>query len=954
MKKKLFLITLVAALFVCLFAISVSAADMFDSEYTDTVTKFYADDGTTEVKPDWADLTDTNATAVIKKADGTAIRIPAYYIVKTGTTFYTNGNSMDFAWITEELGEEITVSNLVALNIPSDFTSINGAFNGTNLPSLEELVIPTSITSLGQSMFRNNNVLRKVFVKQTRDAEGNVQGVTTLPGWFADITDGSTSALEEFNFELDYLTSIGSNAFMNSAIKSFRIEAPITSFGGTVFCGCKSLETVYINNTGDRLTIGSKTFASCTNIKSVTLNAFSLSDYLFEGANGAAGTLEFVATNVGKTGTMPFKNATNLKSAIISGPIESIGNSLFLGCTYLETVKITNTLDTPATCGGNMCDGLKNLKSVELHGISIGDYAFRNIDGTDMVVKFTNVGLIGTQAFYKAGNITELYISGPFTSVGGSTYRECPKLTKLTVINTGDTLVSAGNGESNPLLEELHLEGKFDIGYPAFQNNVSLKTLYLGTGVNEIGAQAFFQCYALETAYLADTITSIGDKAFDMNSTGKQTSTSFMFVDENGKMDNTLPTSLKSTGGHFLKCFTFANTQLIYPTGYTSAENSAYDLENAVYPEGFSIVYLGKMTTIDHHILYPHNGSKNITIYLVSNTASDLSGERINVNIAEDGSMSHGSYAGSTTGTLEIVIDDSLQNNIKPTEYVKFYFCGSDEVVFVTRVNIPWGESMTQAWGNFVSTPVSYAQLQTAYNVYNEANETSIAVPEKHPIVDNGNYYAPTCTEEGGVKYLCVCGTVVKIEKAEEALGHLAGDDAIIYYPLVNGAPNYFANAIISCQCEREGCGESVEEEKKDSALFVGDRGYSYEEDGTSILYRLHVNVDNIKVYSDAFRYGIIVSGAPSTAPITLVDGAITYGAQTLVFEMQSANYAFDYIQAKVTNIGEAELNCQAYAIDNNVVTYIGHNNVNTLAEIVTYDAIVEAYGTTSGETKEN
>jgi hypothetical protein len=35
------------------------------------------------------------------------------------------------------------------------------------------------------------------------------------------------------------------------------------------------------------------------------------------------------------------------------------------------------------------------------------------------------------------------------------------------------------------------------------------------------------------------------------------------------------------------------------------------------------------------------------------------------------------------------------------------------------------------------------------------------------------------------------------------------------------------------------------------------------------------------------------------------------------------------------------------------VVTYIGHNNVNTLAEIVTYDAIVSTYGTT-GEAKEN
>ena len=213
-----------------------------------------------------------------------------------------------------------------------------------------------------------------------------------------------------------------------------------------------------------------------------------------------------------------------------------------------------------------------------------------------------------------------------------------------------------------------------------------------------------------------------------------------------------------------------------------------------------------------------------------------------------------------------------------------------------------------------------------------------------------------TCTLNEGTHKLCFCGFVMestdKVD-GEKALGHTSKDATVVmYFPLLNGAPNYFEDAHNKYNCSR--CNEEQDEVAEGTALFVGDRGYSYEENGTSVLYRLHVNVENIKAYSGAFRYGIIVSGAPSTAPITLVDGAITYGAQTLVFEMQSANYEFDYIQAKVTNIGAAELNCQAYAIDNNVVTYIGHNNVNTLAEIVTYDAIFKAYGTTSGETKEN
>ena len=929
MKKKIFLALLVSIMLVCLFAIGVSAAS-FTSSYTSEVTKFYDADGVTELKPDWANLTDTNATAVIKKADGTAVRIPAYYILKKDQTFYANGTNMDFGWITTKLGEEITVANIVALDIPSDFTSISGAFNGTNLPALEELVIPTSITSLGQSMFRNNNVLRKVFVKQTRDAEGNVQGVTTLPGWFADITNGSVSALEEFNFELDYLTSIGGNAFMNSAIKSFRIEAPITSIGGTVFCGCQSLETVYINNTGDIITMGSKVFAGCTNIKSVTLNGLSLSDYLFENANGAAGTLEFVATNVATTGTMPFKNATNLKSAIISGPIESVGNSLFLGCSSLETVSITNTLATSATGGKNMCDGLKNLKSVSLHGISIGDYAFRQIAGTDMALKFTNVGLIGTQAFYKAENITELYISGPFTSVGNSTYRECPKLTKLTVINTGDTLVSAGNGESNPVLEELRLEGKFEIGSPVFQNNTALKHVYLGTGVQSVGKMAFYQCYALETAYLADTITSIGDNAFDMNGSGKQTSESFMFVDENGDMDNTLPTSLTSTGGHFLKGFTFTNTRFVYPEGYTSAANSAYDFENAVYPEGFNIVYLGKMTIINHHILYKHNNSKDITIYLTQNKASDLSGERINVNIAEDGSMSHGSYAGSTTGTLEIVIDDNLQNNIKPAEYVKFYFCGSDEIVFVTRVNIPREEGGASSWGNFVSMPVTYAQLTAA----------GVTI-DKHPIVDDGTYFAPTCEVEGGTKYYCVCGTLVKIEGVEDALGH---DSTNADYSFYFEGNNYFENAVEEYNCKR--CSKAVATEIKNSALFTS-KGYSKSSD--AIVFVIVANTEAIDDYNErtgkSIKYGIVASQARADGKLIKEDGSVQ---DNYVLNADFTGTKYSLLQIKITGISSANysasLHCCAYVVDSSVYYLYADSNkkgaVGTVANQISHSTI--------------
>ena len=888
---------LVTMLF-CALAISISATE-FESLFGVDVTAY-------EQGPDWANIDDNSSTAVLKKADDSFVRVPAYCVFKANNNqFKVDGSNFDFGWISEQLGEEITLANLVAFEIPHGTKSISGAVQHKIFTALEELVIPTSITSLGQSMFRNNNVLRKIFVKQTMDADGNVQGVTTLPGWFADITDGSVSRLESFDFELDYLTSIGANAFMNSAIKSFKVKAPITSFGGTAFSGCKQLETVELINTGAPIGMGSKAFAYCTNLKSVVLENFStLPAYLFEGANGLQGGLSVTATGVTTMGEMVFKNAANLTSVTITGPLTSISSSMFLGCTYLENVSITNTLKTPVAAGNSMCDRLKNLKSVTMHGVSIGGYSFREIAGSDMKVTLTNVGSVGESAFYKASNITELYIEGPLTSIGKSTYRECAKLEKLTVINTGETYVLIGNGESNPVLKELHIEGKIDVkDTPVFQNNVSLKHVYLGEGVREIGPNAFYKCYALETMYLADTITVIGDRAIDMDGNGRQTSESFMFVDKDGNMDNTLPTSLTKIDGHFLKCIKIANTQLIFPESFTYHNSTqAYDFENTILPEGFSLVYLGKMTAINLHKFYEHNGSKDVTVYLANNTASDIKNYRVNANVATDGTISHGSYAGiNPDGTLEIIIDSRLHNNINPTAYIKFVFCSSDEICFVTRVNIVWGENTSSSWGNFVSTPVTYEQLAAAY-----AKEGKTA-PASHPMTSAPEYSDATCTEPGGVKTYCLaCGNIATVEKTEDAKGHMLDcDKGAIILSIAYVSYDKTGTKIVQCATCKEGCEETAE------PIFtpLGSSSKIFGEGAVSIGYIVNRNaLGELKSTGVDFGFGVYVVSQAKLGENDIftddgaVDGAFAHELTSIihdVFELKLLGFTEEQADVK-------------------------------------------------------
>lgn len=962
MKRKLLLVTLLVALFVCIFAISVSAAE-YTSDYTNEVTKFY--DGETEIGPDWANIDDKTSTAVLKKADGTFVRVPVYYIFKANSSnkLYEKGDNFDFEWVSQKLDEEntLTIASLVVLEIPYGTKEVDNLLNYT---ALEEVVFPTTATGFPKN--EGHGALKKVFAKQTRNADGTISGITSI----SDYSFKNIKTLEYFKLELDYATYIGNTSLFNTAIEEIRIEGPITGIGASAFASCTSLATVYINNTSNTIVSGSQIFNYTTNLADVTLNSVGLPEYTFQNSNALTnGGLKVVATNVGAVGQMAFKNTTslsnvkltgvtslggsvflncsNLKNVEISGPITKIGSTLFNNSKNVETLIINNTLESPVACGNNLLDGATHLVSVNLNGISIDGYSFRQVTGSqEMTFRATNVGYIGEAAFYKSG-FKEIYISGPFTSIGNSTYRECPNLVSLTVINTGDTYVTAGNGESNPVLTDLRIEGKFKIqGTPVFQNNTALKHVYLGEGVHTIGTYVFYQCYALETMYLADTIEVIADRGIDMNNAGKQTSESFMFVDENGNMDNTLPTSLKTIGGHFLKHFKIANTQLIFPEGFTYHNSEQkYDFEGTSFPNGFSLVYLGKMTAVNLHMFYKHNNSKELTVYLTQNSSSDIKNYRVKANVSDTGEISHGAYAGvNPNGTLEIYVDDALHNNIKSGEYIKFYFCSTNEVCFVTRVNILWGENTASSWGNFVSTPVTYEQLVADMQAYNNSNgdKTDATIPQKHPIVDDGNYYAPTCENEGGVKYLCVCGTVVRIENVEPSLGgHLTGNDIVITYPLKNGITNYFANAIISCTCQREGCGAKIEEEKANSALFIA-MGMTLPESerASALCHAIKINLGAVKDYNaylgagNEIKYGVIAGivvegNKPLNADGTLAENIIALGFETTDFSI---------IQMKLTGLEKADkqLYCGAYAIVGDDVTYLYEGTVKDEATPLT------------------
>ena len=757
------------------------------------------------------------------------------------------------------------------------------------------------------------------FVDSNVYGKDNIQDVI-FPATIKGFNSGSKSLFKESTV-IKSVTFKGTSVdmynsesiFQSSSIESVIFEQGhdcilnVHDYTKNVFNGCTSLTTIKFptfnklksdgtSDTGDAL--GSM-FYNCTNM-------VAQNDIVFgEGVVSLGGQMMF------ENCSSLSNNAENKCDVYFPSTIVTINHRSFrnTGITGVHFAKNSAL----ATIGGGGSEGTfsscTKLTSVDFSNCTnlanLCIALFSGCTNLTTVTGFenTDVETIPSSAFKGCIALTGTIKFNSVKNIDSEAFRNCAQ-------NEGCELIL-----KFPILEVLGVGGG---DKHVFTDAYGLKELYLGSSMKQMALNCFNNCTSLEKIQIDAVAEGFSFPSY----TFRFCSALKAFSIPEGI--TTLPQRM------FEKC---TNLKAVYlPSTLTEINSGSNDF--ATFKNCVNLYFVDKPFTFTTDADIP---TEPEIYYFPANlttvTSEAFDGSRLNnVVVLPVGvtSLTQGyTFEGCTSsnGKPTVVLMGDMQAlEVKGWSVNAIYFCNKNDVD---------------------ATSAGLSGSQTVY--FCNAEDNTNHLQEK--IVET----PATCTLNEGTHKLCFCGFVMEStdkEGGEKALGHTSKDATVVmYFPLLNGAPNYFEDAHNKYNCSR--CNEEQDEVAEGTALFVGDRGYSYEVEGTSVLYRLHVNVDNIKAYSDAFRYGIVVSGAPSTAPITLVDGAITYGAQTLVFEMQSANYEFDYIQAKVTNIGESTLNCQAYAIDNNVVTYIGHNNVNALAEIVTYDAIVGAYGT-SGETKEN
>ena len=436
-------------------------------------------------------------------------------------------------------GEFINCSDLASVIIPPNVKLIdNGAFKNCNL---KHVVIPRSVTSLGEEVFRNNKELEDVIVENgnpvydsRNDCRAMIETATNRL-----IRGGSHSVIPED------VVAIGPDAFSCCiGLKTLRIPESVTRIEDFAFWCCSNLTTI---NIPSKVTyIGSQTFSNCSSLTEITIpsSVTSMGGYVFSKCS----SLSSVNFKPGMTSisvgafedcvcltsfTIPscvtsierraFYGCTSLASITIPSNVTSIGGSAFTDCTGLTSVRIPKSVKT---IGGNPFYGCSNLQRIV---VDAGNAYYKSDGNNSAIIEIAtkklvtgcaktvipnDIEVIGDFAFYGCAGLTSIVIPAGVTTIERYAFYQCKDLTSLTLPNSLKSIGERAFTWCVGLTAVNIPSSVTSIGEAAFRLCSSLQTINIPSGVTSISEETFSDCTSLKSINIPFGVTSIGRMAF--------------------------------------------------------------------------------------------------------------------------------------------------------------------------------------------------------------------------------------------------------------------------------------------------------------------------------------------------------------------------------------------------------------------------------------------------------
>ncbi len=430
----------------------------------------------------------------------------------------------------------------------------------------EELKIPREldgfpVTTLADSLFRNNQTLTRVLLPRTLEEIGSYvfYGCTEL----TEITFEDLELDEEGNPIGEYvLSSVGSQAFRDcTSLKRFAFpdtEEPLT-LGSSLFQNAAALEEVslgkgiavlpsnlfrdcsFLQTLEIRGTITSVSSNSLYNVALKTIllgpeagtlpsslltidtlesftaapenTVYSTADGILYNADGtelvrcpAAGSAEelIIPDKVSAIAASAFANNVRLVSVIIPDSVTEIGTYAFSNCSSLASAEVGTGISVLPMY---MFRGCSALRTLALNGnvTSLSSGAVTSVNLTTLILGKENTTLLSTltglasleEILVAAGNPSYQDMDGVLYSADGTNLIKVPKAWS----GTGGTLAVA--------------EGTQNISGSAAEYNTRLVSVTIPDSVTSLGSYAFRGCTSLAEVSLGAGITSLPGYVFN-------------------------------------------------------------------------------------------------------------------------------------------------------------------------------------------------------------------------------------------------------------------------------------------------------------------------------------------------------------------------------------------------------------------------------------------------------
>ena len=221
--------------------------------------------------------------------------------------------------------------SLSEIVIPSSVTSIgDGAFSWCL--SLSEIVIPSSVTSIGKVAFYGCSSLKYISIPKS---------VICLNGNPFAKWNGKLECLSpNFVFEDDILFNKDKSriiSFRNQNIKSYVIPSSVTSIGDLAFSDCRSLSEIVIPSSVT--SIGDSAFDTCSSLSEIVIpsSVTSIGNHAFSDCLSLSEIV--IPSSVTSIGNGAFSWCLSLSEIVIPSSVTSIGDGAFYNCKFPDNLK---------------------------------------------------------------------------------------------------------------------------------------------------------------------------------------------------------------------------------------------------------------------------------------------------------------------------------------------------------------------------------------------------------------------------------------------------------------------------------------------------------------------------------------------------------------------------------------------------------------------------------------